>query len=146
MNRSNIPTEKTVLEPAISKDLFDALTAIPVAMTIWQDITPIARRDWVSWIDSAKQEVTRKIRIEKACSKLASGKRRPCCYALVPMKMYRALDANPGAKHQWKKLTPDKRRDLIGWIDSVEHPETSQSRIEEACAILASGTELYINT
>ena len=61
-------------------DLRKALAATPLAQALWADITPIARRDWILWISSAKQLETRKIRIEKACSMLASGKRRVCCF------------------------------------------------------------------
>ncbi|MGH7939374.1 MAG: YdeI/OmpD-associated family protein, partial [Bryobacteraceae bacterium] len=41
---------------------------------------PIARRDWIHWIISAKQAETRTRRIKNACSMLAAGKRRPCCF------------------------------------------------------------------
>ena len=69
-------------EPAtrVPMDLRKALAAAPLAQTLWADITPIARRDWILWISSAKQPETRRRRIEKACSMLASGKRRVCCF------------------------------------------------------------------
>ena len=44
------------------------------------DITAVARRDWIQWIESAKREETRLKRIETACDMLANGKRRPCCF------------------------------------------------------------------
>jgi hypothetical protein len=47
---------------------------------LWSGITPIARRDWIHWITSAKQPETRARRIKNACSMLAGGKRRPCCF------------------------------------------------------------------
>ncbi len=130
--------------PAIPKNLFEALSNTPLAMTTWQNITPIARRDWISWIESAKQEATQNIRIEKTCSKLAAGKKRPCCYALVPMILYKALDANPVAKSQWKLLTPNERRDLVQWIESAMPPESRQSHIKKACTMLATGLKLDI--
>jgi len=61
-------------------DLRKALAAAPLAQAFWAQITPMARRDWILWISSAKQEETRSNRIEKACSMLASGKRRVCCF------------------------------------------------------------------
>jgi hypothetical protein len=68
-------------EPAVPVDLRKALAAAaPKARTLWSDITPIARRDWIHWITSAKQEETRARRIKNACSMLANGKRRPCCF------------------------------------------------------------------
>lgn len=67
-------------EPKVPADLRKALTAAPDARTVWTDITPIARRDWIHWIISAKREETRARRIDNACSMLASGKRRVCCF------------------------------------------------------------------
>src|SRR5207237_5765405 len=69
------------LEPTIPADLRKALAAAaPKARALWADITPIARRDWIHWITSAKQEETRARRIKNACSMLTTGKRRPCCF------------------------------------------------------------------
>ncbi len=68
-------------KPTIPADLRKALaTAIPKARKLWSDITPNARRDWIHWITSAKQEETRARRIKNACSMLAAGKRRVCCF------------------------------------------------------------------
>jgi Bacteriocin-protection, YdeI or OmpD-Associated/Domain of unknown function (DUF1905) len=61
-------------------DLRKALAAAPKAQAVWSDITPIARRDWIHWITSAKQAETRTRRIKNACSMLAAGKRRVCCF------------------------------------------------------------------
>ena len=67
-------------EPRVPADLRKALAAAPKAREVWSDITTIARRDWIHWIVSAKQAETRARRIENACSMLAAGKRRPCCF------------------------------------------------------------------
>jgi hypothetical protein len=61
-------------------DLRKALAAAPLAQARWEDITPMARRDWVFSITTAKQPATRRRRIEKACDMLACGKRRLCCF------------------------------------------------------------------
>src|SRR5437867_5625889 len=87
-------------ELRLPTDLRKALAAAPVAKAQWRDLTPIARRDFISWIDSAKQPETRRRRIEKACSMLAAGKRRPCCYSIVSLSLYTALAANPIAQGQ----------------------------------------------
>ena len=126
-------------EPSVPADLRDALAAAPLAEAAWRDLTPIARRDFIGWIDSAKQSETRRRRIERACENIAAGKRRPCCYAVVPMDFYKALGAAPTAKAHWSELTPTERRDLISWIDSAKERETRKSRIEEACENLAAG-------
>lgn len=68
-------------EPKVPPDLRKALAAAPPgAQAVWSDITPIARRDWVHWIVSAKQTETRTRRIRTACDMLGKGKRRPCCF------------------------------------------------------------------
>jgi len=68
-------------EPTMPADLRKALaTAAPKARALWTDITRNARRDWIHWIASAKQPETRTRRIKNACSMLAAGKRRVCCF------------------------------------------------------------------
>ena len=126
-------------ELRVPTDLGKALAATPMAKAQWSDLTPIARRDFISWIDSAKQPETRRRRIERACSMLAAGKRRPCCYSIVSFNLYTALAATPMAKAQWSDLTPIERRDFIGWMDSAKQPEKHRRRIEKACSMLAAG-------
>lgn len=120
-------------------DLGKALAASPSAKVKWSDLTPIARRDFISWIDSAKQSETRKRRIERVCSMLIAGKRRPCCYSIVSFDLYTALNASPKAKAQWSDLTPIERRDLLAWMDSQKEKRAHKRRIEKACAMLAAG-------
>lgn len=71
-------------EPKVPSDLRTALASdfpgAPKAREVWADITPIARRDWIHWITSAKKEETRARRINSACDMLAKGKRCPCCF------------------------------------------------------------------
>lgn len=125
--------------PQAPADFRKALTAVPKAQAQWRKLTPIARRDFISWIVSAKQAETRRRRSEKACSMLAAGKRRPCCYSIVSLPLYTALAASPKAKIRWRELTPDERRDFIGWMDSAIQPAARKRRIEQACARLAAG-------
>jgi len=129
----------TAKEPKVPADLRKALASAPKAKAQWTDLTPIARRDFISWIDSAKQAETRKRRVERACDMLATGKRRPCCYAIVPFNLYKALAATPKAKAQWSTLTPTARRDFISWIDAPKEPEMRKRRIEKARVMLAAG-------
>jgi hypothetical protein len=67
-------------EPEVPTDLRKALAVAPKARALWSDITPNARRDWIHWITSAKQPETRTRRVKNACSMLAAGKRRVCCF------------------------------------------------------------------
>lgn len=68
------------LEPKVPADLRAALASAPKARAVWEDITPIARTDWIHWIISARQPETRARRVVNACSMLAGGKRRVCCF------------------------------------------------------------------
>ena len=65
-------------------DFRKALTGSPKAFLVWEDITPLARNEWICWVTSGKKAETRNIRIEKALSKLSGGMRRPCCWAGCP--------------------------------------------------------------
>jgi uncharacterized protein YdeI (YjbR/CyaY-like superfamily) len=137
----NPASVKKASEPKVPEDLRKALAANLKARAQWKTLTSISRRDFITWVDSAKQAETHKRRIVVAISKLASGQRRPCCYAVVPMQLYRALDAAPKAKAQWKSLTPDERRDLVAWVNSAEGSEERKSRVEKACSKLAGGKQ-----
>jgi|SRR3989344_4405936 len=127
------------LEPRVPSDLKKALSAAPLVEAVWKSLTPLARWDFIIWIDAAKQPETRKRRIEKACSMLTAGKRRPCCFTIVPMDLYKAFGANPKAKLKWKNLTPVERRDFVTWIDSAKQSETNKARVQKACVLLAAG-------
>jgi uncharacterized protein YdeI (YjbR/CyaY-like superfamily) len=65
-------------------DLKSALTSSPKALVTWEDITPLARNEWICWIDSAKKSETRLKRIDWGISNLVDGKRRPCCWPGCP--------------------------------------------------------------
>jgi hypothetical protein len=67
-------------EPEVPADIKKALAADPEAQAHWEDITPMARWDWLRWVDTVKQAETRKLRPQKLCSMLKAGKRRPCCF------------------------------------------------------------------
>jgi hypothetical protein len=60
----------------VPADLKKALTSDPQALTAWEDITPLARNEWICWIESAKKVEIRSRRIEWGCSSVKDGKRR----------------------------------------------------------------------
>src|SRR5437764_12713074 len=70
----------------VPADLKKALTSDPQALTAWEDITPLARNEWICWIESAKKAETRSRRIEWGCSSLKDGERRPCCCSRQPRR------------------------------------------------------------
>ncbi len=73
-------------------DLQAALIYNEKALSTWQDLTPIARNEWICWIESAKRADTRGKRIIWGCENLRDGKRRPCCW--------------PGCSHRQRTTAP----------------------------------------
>jgi len=67
-------------------DLEQAIKAEPAALATWSDITPLARNEWICWVEDAKKLETRQKRIAWGTENLRDGKRRPCCW--------------PGCKHR----------------------------------------------
>lgn len=70
-------------EPRVPPDLKKALSASPVKIRgLWKAITPMARWEWVRWVNATRNPETRQRRVEVSISKMSSGKRRPCCFDL----------------------------------------------------------------
>ncbi|WP_294174379.1 YdeI/OmpD-associated family protein [uncultured Sphingomonas sp.] len=65
-------------------DLAVALARDGQALLTWRDITPLARNEWICWIESAKKAETRQKRVEWGRENLRDGKRRPCCWPGCP--------------------------------------------------------------
>jgi uncharacterized protein YdeI (YjbR/CyaY-like superfamily) len=61
-------------------DLRKALEADSQGLAAWRDITPLARNEWICWVENAKLIETRNRRIDRTHKELAEGKRRPCCW------------------------------------------------------------------
>jgi Domain of unknown function (DUF1905)/Bacteriocin-protection, YdeI or OmpD-Associated len=70
-------------EPSVPDDLATALAAAPPTIQhLWNEITPLARWEWVRWVNATKNPDTRARRVDVSISKMNSGKRRPCCFNL----------------------------------------------------------------
>ena len=61
-------------------DLKTALMAHRDGAAAWNTITPLARNEWICWVEGAKLIDTRARRIERTRTELAEGVRRPCCW------------------------------------------------------------------
>jgi uncharacterized protein YdeI (YjbR/CyaY-like superfamily) len=61
-------------------DLKKALTSNPKSLAAWENITPLARNEWICWTVTVKQQKTRDEHVKRAVTELAEGKRRPCCW------------------------------------------------------------------
>ena len=70
-------------EPILPADFEAALRAAPKKIQeVWKDITPMARWEWVRWVNATPNPDTRRRRVEVSMSKMNNGKRRPCCFDL----------------------------------------------------------------
>ncbi|HEY8814780.1 MAG TPA: YdeI/OmpD-associated family protein [Candidatus Dormibacteraeota bacterium] len=71
-------------EPKVPHDLETALAGAPQKIQeLWKGITPMARWEWVRWVNATPNPQTRKRRVDVSISKMKSGKRRPCCFNLA---------------------------------------------------------------
>ena len=68
----------------IPGDLKKTLNSTNEALAAWDNITQLARNEWICWIESAKKQETRSHRIERTLNEIINGKRRPCCWAGCP--------------------------------------------------------------
>jgi hypothetical protein len=74
---------KHILDRRVHKvpdDLRKALTSDLKALTVWEDLTPLARNEWICWTISVKKQETREQHIKRLIKELKEGKRRPCCW------------------------------------------------------------------
>lgn len=68
----------------VPKDLRQALGASTAIVEAWNDLTPLARNEWICWVTAVKKPETRKNHIERVSRELLEGKRRPCCWPGCP--------------------------------------------------------------
>lgn len=61
-------------------DLKQSLLANPKVLTSWESLTPLARNEFICWVEDAKQDATRLRRIRRTSEELLEGQRRPCCW------------------------------------------------------------------
>lgn len=61
-------------------DLRKALAADAAARAKWEDITPLARNEWICWTISVKTPEVRQEHVDRVRSELKEGMRRPCCW------------------------------------------------------------------
>ncbi len=90
---------KDWIEPEIPADMKAALLKNPKAKELFDDITPMARWDWLRWVRAVKTEDTRKKHLEVMLDKLNKGMRRPCCFN-------RSLCSEPYVSNNWKLMEP----------------------------------------
>src|SRR6476469_1979837 len=91
----------------LPEDLRDTLAADAEALAAWEDLTALARNEWICWTISVKKPETRREHVERVCSELKEGIRRPCCWygcihrtdkAVSPSVQAVVLDRQPKPK------------------------------------------------
>jgi uncharacterized protein YdeI (YjbR/CyaY-like superfamily) len=65
----------------VPTDLKKIITSTPTVYKVWEDITPLARNEWICWVEDAKKLETRERRMRIMLDKFFHGERRPCCWA-----------------------------------------------------------------
>lgn len=65
----------------VPKDFEEAIKNEPAIIKLWQEITPLARNEWICWVEDAKKDETRARRVRVGLDKMRKGMRRPCCWA-----------------------------------------------------------------
>ncbi|OIO64629.1 hypothetical protein AUJ68_05560 [Candidatus Woesearchaeota archaeon CG1_02_57_44] len=78
------PTLATGVAHDIPADLRKALSASAALRDAWNDLTPLARNEWICWTISVKKPETRQKHIKRLHEDLLKGKRRPCCWPGCP--------------------------------------------------------------
>lgn len=71
-------------------DLKKALKADPKALTAWEDLTPLARNEWICWTTIVKKKETRDDHVRRVVEQLKDGDRRPCCWPGCPHRNTKA--------------------------------------------------------
>ncbi len=50
----------------------------------WNDLTSLARNEWICWLTSPKMQETRSMHLARLQEDILGGKRRPCCWPGCP--------------------------------------------------------------
>ncbi len=64
----------------VPNDLQRSLLSSPKIMALWNELTLLARNEWICWIISVKKPETRKDHLKRARNEILKGKKRPCCW------------------------------------------------------------------
>jgi len=68
----------------VPKDLIKILESNNEVLELWNDLTPLARNEWICWVTIVKKDETRKEHLKRLQEDLRKGKKRPCCWPGCP--------------------------------------------------------------
>lgn len=95
-----LATTKDWIDPEVPEDMKKVLATSAKVKALWDDITPMARWDWVRWVRAVMTEETRKKHLDVMMDKLNKGMRRPCCFN-------RSMCSEPYVTKNWALLDPE---------------------------------------
>jgi len=75
----------------VPKDLYRVLTSNDNVLNNWNNLTPLARNEWICWVITNKKPETRANHLKRISVELNEGKRRPCCWAGCPHRADRVV-------------------------------------------------------
>lgn len=64
----------------LSEDLKKAILRDKNVLEKWESLTPLARNEWICWVEFVKSPEKRLEHIKRLVKELKEGKRRPCCW------------------------------------------------------------------
>lgn len=99
----SLEPSKEWIEPEVPQDVQKALSSSSKAQNLWNDITPMARWDWIRWVRAVKTAETREKHLVVMLDKLNKGMRRPCCFN-------RNLCSEPAVSKNWVLLDPTQAK------------------------------------
>jgi len=100
----------------LPQDLRQSLSSDPKALATWESLTPLARNEWICWVMSVKTPETRREHVERVCSELNEGMRRPCCWMGCVHRRDKSL--SPSQKYllaKRSKRSRQRRRHRLAW-------------------------------
>ena len=105
----------------LPEDMRKAITADKKILRMWEDITPLARSEWICWVESVKQQKTRDEHLKRVPEELMQGKRRPCCWVGC---MHRPGAGRHGGNRERRRSERANRRGRrvpLGAYASISH-------------------------
>ena len=92
-----IMMKKEIFQGVVHKvpaDLRAALISDSRALAKWNDLTPLARNEWICWVTFVKKDETRKEHVKRTTSELKEGMRRPCCWLGCPHRRDKSISSS----------------------------------------------------
>ncbi len=78
------------LPHTLPADMKKAIKSSKEVKAAWDNITDLARNEWICWVTIVKKQETRDDHITRMKEELLEGKRRPCCWPGCPHRNEKA--------------------------------------------------------